>query len=108
MNHSAPCSRSNPAANADPHRHSTVNTTANENHTWHIDGSIVRDTNAAGTAMVGALNTFENDSGAGGQAAWAFAVDADTTNGSLRLRVTGEAAHTINWSASIDTMETIA
>lgn len=36
-----------------------------------------------------------------GAAAWAVAVDADTTNNALRVRVTGEASKSIRWVCSI-------
>ena len=36
-----------------------------------------------------------------GATAWAVAVDADTTNNALRVRVTGEASKTIRWVCSI-------
>ncbi len=37
--------------------------------------------------------------------AWDAAVSVDTTNGSLRVRVTGEAAKTIRWVATVQTSE---
>jgi hypothetical protein len=38
-------------------------------------------------------------------AAWDAAVSVDTTNGAFRVRVTGEAAKTIRWVATIETTE---
>jgi hypothetical protein len=70
-----------------------------ENDAWEFNGLIHRDANAASTSL-DALQ--ENQIGA---TAWAVAVDADTTNGSLRIQVTGEAAKTIRWVATITTSE---
>lgn len=38
---------------------------------------------------------------AAGASTWALAIDADTTNHGLRIRVTGEAAKTIRWVADV-------
>lgn len=81
------------------------NTTANENVTWHIDGSIVRNTNAAGTALFGSQNVHKNNTTNGNEATWVLNVDADTTNGSLRFLATGESGHIINWIAVVETAE---
>lgn len=70
---------------------------------WRIEGTIKRGANAAATAIVGTvLSVSDNDAGA---AAWALTVDADTTNGTLRLQGTGAAATTIRWNARIETVE---
>lgn len=45
--------------------------------------------------LLGAADRVDN-----GSAAWVITVDCSTTF--LRVRVTGEAAHTINWRASAD------
>ncbi len=67
---------------------------------WKFDCVIRRGANAASTAMVAACTPTQiaADSGA---STWALAVDADTTNGCLRVRVTGEAAKTIRWTAHL-------
>lgn len=67
---------------------------------WEFTAHIKRGANAAATALVAAatVTAIANDAGA---AAWALAVDADTTNGCLRIRGTGEAAKTINWVCDI-------
>jgi len=70
-----------------------------ENDAWEIKGLIYRDANAASTTL-GPLQL--NQIGATG---WSVDVDADTTNGSLRIRVTGESAKTIRWAATITTTE---
>lgn len=71
---------------------------------WNIDGLIKRGANAAATALVGtptATMTF-ND---GGASAWTITITADTTNGALKIEVTGAAATTIHWLADIETVE---
>lgn len=70
-----------------------------ESDAWEIKGLIYRDANAASTTL-GPLQL--NQIGATG---WAVDVDANTTNGSLRIRVTGESAKTIRWAATITTTE---
>ena len=74
-------------------------TDTSENDAWEFKGFIHRDANAASTAL-DALQA--NHIGATG---WAVDVDADTTNGSLRVRVTGAAASDILWAATIHTTE---
>jgi hypothetical protein len=73
---------------------------------WKFECVIRRGANAAATAMVAAASVTQVAADAGA-AAWALAVDADTTNGCLRLRVTGEASHTINWTASLRATQTV-
>lgn len=65
-----------------------------DSRSWEVTAHIKRGANAAATAMVAAatVTSIANDAGA---SAWAVAVDADTTNGCLRIRFTGEAAKTI-------------
>ena len=67
---------------------------------WEFVACIKRGASAAATAMVVACTpaSLAADSGA---ATWAVAIDADTTNGSLRFRVTGQAAKSIKWVADI-------
>lgn len=70
-----------------------------ENDAWEFKGLIHRDANAASTTL-DALQSNQI-----GATAWSVDVDADTANGSLRVRVTGEAAKTIRWVATINTTE---
>jgi hypothetical protein len=77
-------------------------TDVSENDGFEFKGLIHRDANAASTTL-DALQANQL-----GATAWAVAVDADTTNGSLRIRVTGEAAKTIRWVATIRTSEVSA
>ena len=71
---------------------------------WTFSCVIKRGANAAATAMVAACTptVVANDAGA---AAWALTVDADTTNGGLRIRATGEAAKSIKWLAVLECAE---
>jgi hypothetical protein len=66
----------------------------NESAAYRITGCIDRNTNAASTALVGipTVTVISEDA-----AAWDVDAVADTTNGSLNFRVTGEAAKAIRW-----------
>jgi len=66
----------------------------NESAAYRITGCIDRNTNAASTSLVGTptVTVISEDT-----AAWDVDAVADTTNGSLNFRVTGEAAKTIRW-----------
>jgi hypothetical protein len=71
---------------------------------WTVEGVIKRGANAASTALVGTatVTSLYADAGA---ATWSIAVTADTTNGGLKVEVTGQAATTIRWVAQIRTTE---
>jgi len=71
---------------------------------WTIEGAIKRGANAASTAMVGTptVTMTHNDAGA---SAWTVAVTADTTNGGIKVEVTGAASTTIRWVCKINTTE---
>lgn len=71
---------------------------------WTIAGAIKRGANAASTAMVGTptVTMTHNDAGA---SAWTVAVTADTTNGGIKVEVTGAASTTIRWVCKINTTE---
>lgn len=68
---------------------------------YDVKGGIKRD-GANNTALVGAITktTIAED-----QAAWDVDVDADDTNESLRVRVTGELNKTIHWVATVHLTE---
>lgn len=82
--------------------------TARENATgdtaaWQVSGCIKRGTGVAATTLLGsAASTTWSDTGA---ATWTAVVSADTTNGGLKITVTGQAAKTIRWSATVSTNE---
>jgi hypothetical protein len=71
---------------------------------WKLEGVIKRGANAASTAIVGTVTTtlLAQDAGA---STWAVAVTADTTNGGIKVEVTGQASTTIRWVCQIRTTE---
>lgn len=79
-------------------------TAAGNTKAWTFDGAIKRGANAASTALVGSpvVTSTYADAGA---AAWTIALSADTTNGGLKVDVTGAAATTIRWVCRIETTE---
>jgi hypothetical protein len=70
---------------------------------WDIDGFLVRGANAAATTLNVSNVTLVQNTPAWGTPTLA----ADTTNGGLRVQVTGAAATNIQWTAVIDTTEVI-
>lgn len=71
---------------------------------WRFSGTIERGANAAATAIIGSVTATDTQAESGASS-WAITVDADTTNGSLRLRVTGAASTNIRWLATVETCE---
>lgn len=71
---------------------------------FRITGLIIRDANAASTSIVGSV--ADTPILSAGAAGWSFAVDADTTNGALRLKFTGQAATTVAVVAQVNLVET--
>ena len=70
---------------------------------WEIKGALLRDANAASTVLGnGIQNKLYATSGA---SAWAIALTADTTNGGLKVEVTGAASTNIRWVATVNTSE---
>lgn len=71
---------------------------------WTFEGVIKRGATAASTALVGSvsLNTIAYNTGA---LAWTVAITADTTNGGIKVEVTGAAATTIRWVCKMETTE---
>ena len=67
---------------------------------------ISRDANAASTVIEGS-QTIGTDIKTAGASAWDVAITADTTNGGMLITVTGAAATTIVWGASVEFMEII-
>ena len=66
-----------------------------------------RDANAASTAIIGTVLSPTADIESAGATSWDVAITADTTNGGMLITVTGAAATTINWVASVEFMEII-
>jgi len=76
-----------------------VNTTSvtGDSSVWEISGTIKRRLGAGTTALVGAnVTTMENEQGA---LTTNPTLTADTTNGALKLTVTGVASATVRWNA---------
>ena len=70
---------------------------------WDVDGLIVRGANAAATTLLISNVTLVQNTPAWGTPTLA----ADTTNGGLRVQVTGATATNIQWTAVIETTEVI-
>lgn len=70
---------------------------------WKIEGVIDRNASAGTTALVGSviITTIGSDS------SWSVDAVADTTNGGLSLKVTGEANKNINWVGYLTSVETV-
>ena len=67
---------------------------------WKIEGLIRREGSAGTTVLVNSATTvLDNTPG------WGMALSADTTNGGLKIEVTGAAATNIRWVATIHTSE---
>jgi hypothetical protein len=71
---------------------------------WKLEGVIKRGSGVGSAAIVGLVTTtlLAQDAGA---ATWAVTATADTTNGGLKITVTGQASTTIRWVAKVDTTE---
>ena len=71
---------------------------------WKFEGVIKRGANAATTALVAAVTptVIAQDALA---TTWVLAITADTTNGGIKVEVTGAAATTIRWVSRIETTE---
>jgi hypothetical protein len=70
---------------------------------YKIEGAIIRGANAASTASIGSNKTVLLETT--GAQPWDVALVADTTNGALQIQVTGAAATTIKWVATVVTTE---
>jgi len=66
---------------------------------------IKKDTTSASTAFVGSGLVSVLD--AANPAGWAVAISADTTNGALKILVTGANSKTIEWFAKIETIKIV-
>jgi len=67
---------------------------------WKIEGLIRREGSAGTTVLVNSATTVLDNT-----PAWGMALSADTTNGGLKIEVTGAAATNILWVATINTSE---
>jgi len=67
---------------------------------WKIEGLIRREGSAGTTVLVNSATTVLDNT-----PAWGMALTADTTNGGLKIEVTGAAATNIRWVATVHTSE---
>jgi len=67
---------------------------------WKIEGLIRREGSAGTTVLVNSATTILDNT-----PAWGMTLSADTTNGGLKIEVTGAAATNIRWVATINTSE---
>jgi hypothetical protein len=74
----------------------------NESAAYELSGCIDRNANAASTALVGTVTktVLAEDT-----SAWDVSATADTTNGSLKITVTGGSSKTIRWVAWIELVQ---
>ena len=79
-------------------------TGAGDTKAWELKGAIKRGANAASTAIVGTVTSTVIAADAGA-ATWTVTATADTTNGGIKVEVTGQAATTIRWVARAVTTE---
>jgi hypothetical protein len=69
---------------------------------WKIEGLIRREGSAGTTVLVNSATTVLDNT-----PNWGMALSADTTNGGLKVQVTGAASTNIRWTTSITTSELI-
>ena len=67
---------------------------------WKVEGLIRKEGSAVTTVLVNSATTVLDNT-----PAWGMALSADTTNGALKIEVTGAAATNIRWVATIHTSE---
>jgi hypothetical protein len=67
---------------------------------WKIEGLIRREGSAGTTVLVNSATTVLDNT-----PSWGMALSADTTNGGLKIEVTGAAATNIRWVATVNTSE---
>jgi hypothetical protein len=81
-----------------------INTATGDTSAWQQAGLIKRRTGAATTALVGSVTTLMSNMQ--GTLTGVPALTADTTNGALKVTVTGVAASTVRWNTMITYSET--
>ena len=67
---------------------------------WKVEGLIRREGSAGTTVLVNSATTVLDNT-----PSWGMALSADTTNGGLKIEVTGAASTNIRWVATIHTSE---
>ena len=81
----------------------TARSSTGSSKAWKVEGVIERGAGAASTLIVTAAWSYIGQEA--GTEAWDVFFLGDTTNGSLKITGTGEAATTIRWLATIETCE---
>jgi hypothetical protein len=71
-----------------------------ESAAWKVEGLIRREGSAGTTVLLNSATTILDNT-----PAWGMALSADTTNGGLKIEVTGAAATNIRWVATLNTSE---
>ena len=82
----------------------SVTTSAGNAKGWSFAGVAKKGASAATIAFVG-TPTITSSFADAGASTWTAAITVDTSNGTLRFTVTGQAATTINWVCQIRTTE---
>jgi len=77
--------------------------TAGSSFVADYQGAITRDGSAATTALLGDIT--QDVETLPSNLNWTVAITADTTNGALKIQVTGDAATNILWGATVETIE---
>jgi len=67
---------------------------------WKVEGLIRREGSAGTTVLLNSATTILDNT-----PAWGMTLSADTTNGGLKIEVTGAAATNIRWVSTINTSE---
>tara|TARA_R110000868_G_scaffold78257_1_gene223449 strand:- start:1937 stop:2986 length:1050 start_codon:yes stop_codon:yes gene_type:complete len=67
---------------------------------WKIEGLIRREGSASTTVLVSSTTTVLDNT-----PSWGMTLSADTTNGALKIEVTGASATNIRWVATVSTSE---
>lgn len=80
--------------------------TTGDSKSWDFTIHIERGANAAATTLrAGGTPTVIY--AAAGASAWTLAFTADTTNGSLKADITGEASKTLRWAVYVDSVQVV-
>lgn len=82
----------------------SVTTSAGNAKGWSFAGVVKKGATSATVALVG-TPTITSSYADAGASTWTAAITVDTSNGTLRFTVTGQAATTINWVCTIRTTE---
>jgi hypothetical protein len=78
--------------------------TTGDSAVWKFEGMVKRGTGAATVTQTSVVTPVTGDLAT---APWSFTIAADTSNGGLALVGTGQAGKTIQWVASVETVENV-